>query len=276
MVLPREEAIRMAVLQAYIDESGIDKPDWCVVGGFVGSTRSWSELEDKWRDCLLKAHVPCFHAKQFFGRKHRIEASENPYLEWSDAKALRFLLKLLEIIHVRDIDPIGGVIPIREFQARSQDERRWLTGGTYSHGKWRTSGKPNAAYALGFQNCFAEALQRARAGVSLVHFICDQQNVYEGWVRDFLRGYRERSQSRYVKKLGDITFSSKERAIPLQASDLFVYTWRAFAAKRMTVPNEVSVALTTFAKKRRSLPVFGHEWMQEMVASTGQFVPGKP
>ena len=56
----------VAVLEAYLDESGIHgSAPWCLIAGFVASSRQWAWFENRWAKRTTEAE---FHAKEFFAR----------------------------------------------------------------------------------------------------------------------------------------------------------------------------------------------------------------
>jgi hypothetical protein len=113
----------------FSDESGIHGEDaaYCVVSGYMGSRRQWKLFEREWASILRKEHVPNFHSKEFFQPEKR---KRKPYYRnWSESRAEHFLKHLLDAIWARTIKPVGAAINVADFYARSEEERRVLTGG---------------------------------------------------------------------------------------------------------------------------------------------------
>src|SRR5579872_7283912 len=98
-----------AMLQAYIDESGIhtNHCELCCVGGYFGSVPIWRHFETRWRKTLDHYGIEEFHAKRFYQRDpegNRV----SPYREWSDTQADKFINRLISIITDHRIFPSGA------------------------------------------------------------------------------------------------------------------------------------------------------------------------
>jgi hypothetical protein len=107
MVHPRGEDKAIAVVEAYCDESGIhESAPVCVVVGFVGSARNWQRFEERWREASGGVD---FHGKDFFARRAKGQRV-GPYAGWSDQKAQKYLIDLVNVITETNFKPIGAVI----------------------------------------------------------------------------------------------------------------------------------------------------------------------
>lgn len=141
-----------SVIEAYCDESGIqDGAPKCVVAGWVASARQWEQFEERWKRASGGVE---FHGNRFFTRDdkgQRVDA----YRGWTDEQAQDYLLGLVGVLQTSAIKSVGAVVDIADFEARTDAERKWLTGAAYlpEFKKWEGSGSPNRPYYLGFTHC---------------------------------------------------------------------------------------------------------------------------
>jgi Protein of unknown function (DUF3800) len=226
-----------AMLKAYFDESGIHgDSSICVVAGFaLSASRAWS-LSTDWQNSLLfKYRIPYFHAKEFAQRR-------GPFEGWSNNKIRDFSIDAIGIINIslstlKSEAIIAAALTSKDFMQLSIDERRWLTGGQYvlsentNTKKWKKQGAPTKPYFLLFQQAVLDAVKVTQdknfqgdglGTGEIVHFIFDQQHEYESSARAVFRAMKQMPIS--VKdRIGDVVFSSKLRAIPLQVADFIAY-----------------------------------------------------
>ena len=225
------------MLKAYFDESGIHNGSpICVVAGFVLSSQRARLLSDKWQSNLLyQWRIPYFHAKEFSQRT-------GPFKGWRDVQVRDFSIAAIAIINeafsIVDVGvSIGAALVAKDFFALTTDERRWLTGGQYvlsrnaDQKKWKKQGVPTKPYFLLFQHAVLDAVKltadRTYQGDVLdtgdmVHFIFDQQKEYEVSARSVFRAMKQMPLS-IRNRIGDVVFSSKLRATPLQVADFMAY-----------------------------------------------------
>jgi hypothetical protein len=107
---------------------------------------------------------------------------------------------------------------VKDFQARTESERKWLTGATYSpeFRKWEDSGSPNRPYYLGFNECIENAAARVRNPKWQVSFYFDRQNVLAPYALEYYQRAKVLAPPRLAKRLGDITFKSSAGVGALQ------------------------------------------------------------
>jgi Protein of unknown function (DUF3800) len=222
MLHPRGQEKVAAVLDAYCDESGIqDGAAVCVVAGWVGTSRNWELFEQRW---LKASQGVDFHGKQFFVRDGN-GARVGPYKEFTDAQADSYLRGVITAIEGSDIKAIGGVVDVAAFKALSVDERKWLTGASWSPRKRRltTSGAPNKPYYLGFTECLEGAALSVKKPGLQVNFVFDQQNQFAPWALMFFQNAQRDSTTHLSRRLGSVIFQSKAGLGALQAADMLAY-----------------------------------------------------
>ena len=136
-----------------------------------------------------------------------------------------YLLRLVEVITTSSVKPIGAVVDVKDFQARTEPERKWLTGATYSpeFRKWEDSGSPNRPYYLGFNECLESAAARVKNPKWQVSFSFDRQNVLAPYALEYYQRAKVLAPPRLAKLLGDITFKSSAGVGALQAADMLAH-----------------------------------------------------
>jgi Protein of unknown function (DUF3800) len=248
------------MLKAYFDESGIHKgAPICVVAGFVATNKCCSDLSWKWRCLLDKYDIEFFHAREY--AKHSGPFRERPQRLFRTAKEIfahhlplwdadcrrQFETDALAVIHesLDRSDPlilVGAAINTKDFLALPLEHRRWLTGGYMSAPKkWRRQGAPTKPYFLAFQQAVLDAVKFSQhsdaSGRHLgtgenVHFVFDQQFEYERSARGIFNAMK-RSPLSIKDRIGDVVFTSKSRALPLQVADFVAYESFCFLVERL-------------------------------------------
>jgi hypothetical protein len=98
----------LAMLHAYMDESGWESGPLCVVAGFVGSEQQWSGVESDWIGILAKWHRKSLHMNR---------------LRWGGkwmGRTGKLLSALGPIPHNHNLRPIMGMIDRSAFDTHMQ------------------------------------------------------------------------------------------------------------------------------------------------------------
>ena len=213
------------MLSAYLDESGIqDSSGICVVSGYFGGENQWKKFDHHWIRTLREYGVPEFHSWEFWVRDKQSKRI-GPYRGWDDAKADKFLSRLVAIIESTTIYPVSSVVVVKDFQSFSQDERRFLTGAGYLNGKFVGTGAPNKPYYVPFQHCILESVKYCKPGIRM-NFNFDFNKTFAGYARDLyaiIRGWTQLTRNSTHRALGEIAFPTGIQAPALQAADLLTY-----------------------------------------------------
>ena len=210
------------MIEAYCDESGIhDGAAFCVVVGFVGSARNWQLFENRWAKASGGVD---FHGKEFFARVRGQRVG--PYKGWTDQKARDYLIGLADVVATTDVLPIGSVINVKDFNALSLDDRKYLTGAIYTvrAQRFRTSGAPNKPFFLGFGDCMAAAAAHVRKPKWKVNIVWDRQNQFAGLATELFQTALEKGIPGLHDRLGELSFKPKTGLGGLQAADLLAHT----------------------------------------------------
>lgn len=214
-----------------------------MLAGFISQPGQWDAFADEWVAALDGFGVSVFHAKESFPRKHRLDATENPYRDWTKEKAGAFLDSLLAAANNHSIYPIGCAVNLQAFHALSLEHRRWFTGaelvvntrtGKPPKVKFRFSGAPNQPYRMLFDGVIYEAIDWSKANVpnteeTEISFIFDRQNVLESGA---IQHFHELAKGKFrgnpgTDRLRGMNFSTMAKHRPLQIADLFAYIWNA-------------------------------------------------
>ena len=210
------------IIEGYCDESGIqDGASNCVVAGWVATSRKWKLFESRWSRASGGVE---FHGKQFFARDpggNRV----GPYRGWPDDRANKYLQGLLDAILDCQLRSIGAVINVADFQARTVEERKWLTGAAYlpDFKKWEGRGSPQRPYYLGFTECVEQGAACVKNPDWKIHFYFDQQNVLAPYAADYYQRARGYAPPPLARRLGELTFKSRDGLGALQAADLLAH-----------------------------------------------------
>jgi hypothetical protein len=228
----------IAMIQAYIDESGIQAgAPICLVGGYFGGIGQWKRFQIKWQRILDKEGIEEFHAIKFWARNpHGERVGE--YKEWSDGRSDKFLNALVDVIAEHRIHPVTSALVVGEFKKLSHNQRRFLTGGGLYSGQFKSSGCPSKPYFLPFQTCIVEIAGHAPRG-GRAHYAFDLNKQFKGYAINLYKGIKAQKHLSVREQLGEIAFPTGIEAPPLQAADLLCYQAYLFAQKRAINPMEI-------------------------------------
>jgi hypothetical protein len=222
------------MFEAYFDESGIHQgAEICVVGGFYGTHAAWRRFENQWNkiiDDYPELAGEGFHAKVFFDRASGKRVG--PYKTWDDAKATKFLDRLVQTIMRNRIFPIGYAIVVQHFSDLPQKTREWFTGAKFTiNGKRISSGSPKRSYYVPFQFSVLEAA-KASGTKEKIHFFVGLDRSFSEYA-DGLYKYLLEDSARipdlYRSVLGSINFPLAKETPGLQAADLLSYRLYRYA-----------------------------------------------
>src|SRR5271169_2859426 len=239
-----------AMLQAYLDESGIDhKTNFSVLAGYCGGVGQWKRFERRWKSILKRCGVNEFHAKRFFGRDSEGNRLDE-YLGWTEEKEHAFITELLHCIVSVKIHPFSCVIVKQEWDKLTYGERRYLTGGSFLDGQFVTSGCASKPYFALFGWCIFNACRMAGIGQK-VHFAFDLNKDLHGYGREYFKFLKNLPALSWRPKLGEPSWPTSLEAVQLQASDLLAYLLLQFCPQRMNDPKARAGWMLRKATERR-------------------------
>ncbi len=240
---------RFVMIESYFDESGIHaEAKSCVVAGFYGTQIAWRKFEQEWQKVIgdyPELRECGFHSKEFFQRTDKRERL-GPYKGWDDAKASRFLDRLVQVILRHRIFPICSGIIVDDFRVLPLQTRQWLTGAKFSAttGEALSSGCPNKSYYLPFSFCVLDAARMSGANsVDKIHFFAGLDRTFHEYASTLYKFTLEDSRiQRSLKSLlGQISFPLAKDTPGLQAADLLAYRLHRLTLDRIKAKDKVPV-----------------------------------
>lgn len=261
-------------LYAYGDESGIDgHGPYCVVAGFIGSPRKWGSFNKAWGKIIEEAGVKEFHAQQFFNRRLATEGKRNPFRDWPESKATKFLDDLLAVIkqHKGRISPAGCSLNVQDFLSFTWGERQYLTGGIWDSGKSRfvTNGAPSRVYPLPLHGFIGDALTHARPDDCKVHFVFDEQRVMQEGILQTIAQVRKAGlfDKPVHQKVGVIGFDDSESWPGIQAGDMLAHLLYSNSLRKEKLTGERRRALVSIMGERWRLSIWTRQKLQRNLDS---------
>ena len=230
------------MLGGYFDESGIAATEKvCVIAGFMAGPSVMKRITKKWKRALKDSSVNVpFHAIQFYAPPEKIHLStSNPYRGWSNTKRKRFISDLLDAIEDKELRLKAVAVDSVAFRARSEQERRWLTGGRYkiqNSEKWLLSGSPDSPYHYVLR-AIIESCAQSLQGTDKVHLFMSRQKQYEGFALQLYQAILDRKPAFDFRCHLDesMTFSFPDEPC-FQAADLVCYHMYQAALERRVSP----------------------------------------
>jgi hypothetical protein len=234
----------LMIVGCYFDEAKILPRDpVCAIAGLMGSPDVMGRLARNWQSVLDKFEVKVpFTAKQFFAPSEKItKSTKNPYTGWSTTRRKAFLEALTKTIEKPGIRPKAVALDATAFWAKTEEERRYLTGGRWfvmKPRKWLLSGKPASPYHYIFR-AIVESCAGSVAGEDKVHLFMSTQTQYQGYAVQLYQAILNRNPAfPFRKYLTDsITYASPSQFQQLQAADLIAYELCEVAKRKMLDPS---------------------------------------
>lgn len=242
------------MIEAYYDESGIhDGAEICVVGGFYGTQAAWRKFELQWNKILQDHELGNigFHAKDFWGRDKGKRVP--PYSQWNDAKADKFLDRLIQAVMRNRIFPVGHGVLVSDWDALELDTRKWFTGAKYRFGKFLTHGCPKKCYYLPFQFCVLDSARNSGT-TDKIHFFAGLDRTFSGYAKLIYEQMTvdQRLPPRVCHQLGQISFPLSKHTPGIQAADMLVYQLYQLNKSRLIGNAKISPVLNKLIHNRKN------------------------
>lgn len=214
------------MIDAYLDESGIhDGAAVCVIAGYFAGKGKWKRFEEDWRKLLADFKIPMerFHAKSL------VPEPKGWFLEhWTGNHQSLLDGIAYTIAQHKKIHPVSAGIVVNDFKGFSLDERRYLTGATRRDGKLTSSGSPNKAYFVLFQNVVIQVCEYAPVGGKADFFFGLDRN-FSGYAQEMFGQIKtsdlQSAQTGlwgWKQRLGDPHFPLAKQTAQLQIADFLV------------------------------------------------------
>jgi Protein of unknown function (DUF3800) len=210
-------------MDAYLDESGIhDGAPICVIAGYFGEPETWSQFADGWR----RIFATCEMVMEEFHAKDLVKKTGSEY------KSLAQSLTGLVADFASEIHPVSAAIIVKDFEAFSLDDRKFMTGATLRDGQLRGSGSPDKPYYIPFQHCLKHIAKYAPARQT-TNFFFGLDRTFSDYAKLLYAQAKADPHSPFRETLGDIAFPLAKNTPQLQAADLLVHLGYLYALERM-------------------------------------------
>jgi len=236
---------QVVMFGGYFDESGIsNSSEVTVIAGFLGGPPAMHRIAKEWNKVLVRNGVKVpFHAIEFYAPPEKIKLSlSNPYRGWSKTKRKKYINDLIGVLRKYSAHLIADVVDAVSFRSRSEDERKWMTGGVpnvMNLQKWRL-GKPNSPYHFALRIVVECCAVRIPDG-DKVHIFMSEQNQFEGYALQLYRAILDTNPPIEARERLDdsMTFGSHKKYPVLQAADLVCYHFYQFGLERRLNPQAI-------------------------------------
>lgn len=235
---PLNEALSRKVfvmLRAYIDDSGThDGSHNCVIGGYWGGVKEWSQFESRWKRVLKSEGIEEFKANEFWQRPDGKRIG--PYKAWTDERHRAFIDCLLRIIEDQKIYPFVVGVLNSEWGNRSPVFKRVFSA---MEGKRGLNEDDLKSMFLPVQVAFFKAAQYCKPGKRM-SFIFDDDPRTSGHTANIYNNLKKQAvedNDDYRFILGSLEFEDSKIATPLQAADLLVYEAHRYCKQAIKAGN---------------------------------------
>jgi len=271
--------------RVYTDESGIhDGAKLCIVAGYRGSPSQWKRFNREWSLILNKPQYKIrdgFHSNVFFNREkiHK----HNPYRNWSDNKASKFLGELLGVIRSHKITPVGCALVVKDFKALSWGEQCVLVGYITKTVSRKDQANPQP-YHLAVRGLVENSLYNVSHDTKL-HFIISeqrelQQRALDGYslLKETFEKYGNEKEKAALKQLKRMEVDSPKDWPGLQAADLLANRWNYTLMR--CIPPKWEIDQTKFnpehiktmnylAYRNGIMPIYDAAFLEQLFHDTG-------
>lgn len=208
-------------IEIYADESGTHDEtgkqrgaEVAVINGLAGWKTSWATFARKWRQCLKRNRVDCFHASDL-ANSTRYPNRPSVYKSWRQDRKDKFAEALAKMAARSAICPVGGNVPTE-----------WIHDENAAKGE--TGEYPYRRCFDWFFRSVTEELGRMLPNYqgNITFFFDRNQNPkWEEALRESHRAFAKTDRRFAV----DPVTGDKRVIVPLQAADLIAYETRKVA-----------------------------------------------
>ncbi|MGI8772967.1 MAG: hypothetical protein ACR2JE_16205 [Acidobacteriaceae bacterium] len=202
----------LAVLTAYLDESGIHQGDHlCVVAGWVGSEAEWLPFIQPWMTAL--------------GRRHNLHMKE---LRWNQhpERVGNLLARLGPIPENCGLRPVYGGIWQRDYEAIV---------------KGRVKETFTSPYMLAAQRCIAAALHSMGATSERIGFVFDNQELYKDRIARLEKVVFQ--TAKVDTRVNGISFMKRESTVCLDPADYLAFQLREYNTDKASTKSRLGMSI---------------------------------
>lgn len=189
----------MAVIQAYLDESGThNNARMVVVGGAIANESSWLSLSAQWEAVLNKYNVSAFHSTDYNNQKQEFDG-------WPDEERHSFIDTLLNVIKKERLKARAIIFEKKDFEdVISYRPKTGLTD-----------------YQFG---CFACIQHLATEKHSPIEVVFDyKEQFHNPFLDSMIKAAQSDKMFLEVYGISSITRVKNEGVRPIEVADLIVY-----------------------------------------------------
>ena len=243
-ILSPEDILASITLLAAFDESG--KHNDCghvVFGGFISTQEKWNEFTVEWNARLGRAGMRFLHTGELCDAYRLCEGQ-------AKRNEIETLIgDLTAVVCKYALEGFVSHISVRDFKKLDQTQRK----------------KYKDPFYYAFESGIKSIMQSTTlAPQNLALLVCDDSEEYSS---ECLKAYRRLKvrENKIAERIPGICFSDDKRYPPLQAADMFAYSYR----RSITNPTEKSLI---------SIPLeilmshFGHHLRGELRLKNGEVV----
>jgi len=158
------------------------------------------------------------------------------------------------------------MVDAHAFRGFTEGEWRYLTGGSWKHGKWRVSGTPKKPYYVAFQEVVIRAVEAVKRPRMQAHFYFDENKQLSSVAqRLYVQIKQDCEDPVFVSKMGETTQASSFNHPRLQAADLITYCWYQFGEHGKGAKKEVLGVMDVLAPKGDEVMFFTKETMEKLL-----------
>ena len=222
----------LVVFRAYCDESYDKDNRVYAVAGFVGRDKDWRAVSKNWRNRCLKDGVDCYHAAD-------CESRVSGFSHFSVPQSISLNTDLISDLDGARISGFGIAVYVEDYEAAAK------TSPKASHFLTQSP------YFLALQFLIVDlCCEIAQYSFAPIAFIFEQQDEFSGRSKTLYGEVREKNPTA-AKCMGSITYSPKNKFVPLQIADKLVYEVMKAALNTKYDPNRAERKSLTAMKNAR-------------------------
>jgi len=252
----------LAMLQGYMDESADKDARIFCIGGFFGRSDEWSPLLLEWVDRIQPHRLPhpikAFHMTdcENGGGEFRDE------LGWDRDSRKQLIIDLIQIICRYTVGMFGMGLPIQEYEALdpvttnpSNDKGIKLGGGQYRF----LLQSVMADLAIEMEDTAFPAHED-------IAFFFDRNSPHESWA-NILHKEMQNCGRPWSRRIGSLTFDSKEKLRLLQVADVGAYECRKYIVNHIFKEGRTRKSFETLKDRHRiwKIAAFNKDNLKEML-----------
>jgi len=206
------KAVYVAALTVHFDDSGTHKEaPIAVVAGWISPVAQWKKFVRDWKKAAADEGFKVFHMAEFMANNHKSEFADKD--KWNDAKKLRVVRRLREIITQRAVRGFGITVHKKDYDDLVQGDLCNKFGDF--HYSWAVS------TVIGLLENWRESTRIREP----IEYIFDRMTEGRKEIEQIFLNAESKDDSlhRYGIYKGCHSFRDKAVILPLQAADMMAW-----------------------------------------------------